>query len=352
MVTLFVGVEDYLRTEGAKRLIDQLVPPNVRDFGLEIIDATCDKSDAVDHALNQLEEALYTESFFSENGKTVWLRDANFLPGNKIRGSEHARAKAWFNEFLPNTPLPEGHHLIISAEKCPATSAFYKWIAKHGKIELCGTEVRSYETLKVGIERLEGMLPTFNLKMNQEVKELFIGRIGINVRTLMSELEKLRLYLGSERNEVLLEDVSTITSLSAMAEPFDIVNLIQQRAAGVKAVKTLELLRADKNLAFPTANMIVTTLNDLCALRDALDRGWYAGERWEIPTDNVPTRLQKLNGFMAKKAVEGAKRYTLNELRAARHYAIEMRWRLVDSSLDPFDIIEPTLLRILARQQR
>jgi hypothetical protein len=55
---------------------------------------------------------------------------------------------------------------------------------------------------------------------------------------------------------------------------------------------------------------------------------------------------------MAKKAVDAAKRYTLNELRAARHYAIEMRWRLVDSSLDPFDIIEPTLLRILAHQQR
>jgi DNA polymerase III delta subunit len=352
MITLFVGVEDYLRTEGAKRLIDQLVPPQGRDFGLEVIDGTCDKSDAVDHALNQLEEALYTESFFSANGKTVWLRDANFLPGNKIRGSEHARAKAWFNEFLPKTPLPEGHHLIISAEKCPATSAFYKWVAKQGKVVACGTEVRSYDTLKVGIERLTEMLPAFKLTMSQEVKELFIGRIGIHVRTLMSELEKLRLYLGVERHHVTLEDVTTITSLSAMAEPFDIVNLIQQRASGIKAVKTLELLRADKNLAFPTANMIVTTLNDLCALRDAIDRGWYDGQRWEIPESSIPTRLQRLNGFMAKKALEGAKRYTLNELRAARHYAIEMRWRLVDSSLDPFDIIEPTLLRVLARAKR
>lgn len=346
MIYLFVGVEDYLRTEGAKSVIDQHVPPTERDFGLEIIDATCDKSDDIIDTINKLEEALYTESFFG-GGKVVWLRDANFLPGSKIRGAENSVAKEWFTTFLPEHPLPEGHHLIISAEKCLGTTSFYKWLTKNATIKQCGTEVRSYDTLRVGIERLNEILPTFELTMPQLVKELFIGRVGIGMRTMMSELEKLRTYLGKPAT-VTMEDVIAITSIAANAEPFDISDLILTRSAA-KIVPTVELLRADKNSAFAAATIILSTLNDLCALRDAIDRGWFVGGKWEIPPEQIPMRLKRLSGFIAKKHTEGAMRYSLNELRAARHYAIEMRFRMVDSNQDTWDIIEPVLLRIVAR---
>lgn len=346
MIYLFVGVEDYLRTEGAKSVIDQHVPPTERDFALEIIDATCDKNDDVLEALNKLEEALYTESFFG-GGKVVWLRDANFLPGSKIRGADNATAKEWFSTFLPAHPLPEGHHLIITAEKCLSTTTFYKWLTKNATIKSCGTEVRSYDTLRVGIERLNELLPPLGLTMPQPVKELFIGRVGIGMRTMMSELEKLRTYLGKQ-TAVTMEDVTTITSIAANAEPFDISDIILTRAAA-KIVPTVELLRADKNSAFAAATIILSTLNDLCALRDAIDRGWFVGGKWDIPLEQVPLKLKRLTGFMAKKYAEGAMRYSLNELRAARHYAIEMRFRMVDSSQDTWNIIEPVLLRIVAR---
>lgn len=346
MIYLFVGVEDYLRNEGAKRVIAEHVPPEERDFALEIIEGACDKNDDVIDAIGKLEEALYTESFFG-GGKVIWLRDANFLPGSKIRGADNTTAKEWFNTFLPANPLPEGHHLIITAEKCLGSTTFYKWLAKNATIQTCGTEVRSYDTMRVGLERLNDLLPTTGLTMPQPVKERFISRVGINIRTMVSELEKLRTYLG-KATTVTIEDITAITSIAANAEPFDISDLILQRSAA-KIVPTIELLRADKNAPFATATIILSTLNDLCSLRDAIDRGWYHASKWDIPLDQVPTRLKRLTGFMAKKYAEGAMRYTLNELRAARHYAIEMRFRMVDSNLDAWTIIEPTLLRIVAR---
>ena len=45
MLHLFVGTDDYLKSEGAKRVIDALVPPADRDFGLEIVDGACERAD-------------------------------------------------------------------------------------------------------------------------------------------------------------------------------------------------------------------------------------------------------------------------------------------------------------------
>lgn len=345
MITLFVGVEDYLKAEGAKRVIEAKVPVEERDFGLEIVEGTCDKAEAVEATIQRLEEALFTPSFFGGN-KVIWLRDANILPGNKIRGAENPIAKAWFTEFLPEHPLPEGHTLIITATSCPKNTAFYKWAAKHIEIVDCGGEIRSYEVQRVGQERLRRLLPEVGLTMTPAVATAFIGRVGTDMRTLKTELEKLRTYVG-QTGDVKLEDVMTISSVAANAEPFDLSDIILQRSAA-RIVPTVELLRADKDSAFPAATVIVNTLNDLCSLRNAMDQQWYTSH-WEIPPEQIPLRLQRLQNFMLSKYVDGARRYTLNELRAARHYAIEMRFRLVDSNLDNWTIIEPTLFRIVAR---
>ena len=119
----------------------------------------------------------------------------------------------------------------------------------------------------------------------------------------------------------------------------------------MQITKAIEKLKADKNAAFQVAVVILNTLNDLCAIADALEHRWLTNGQWHTPIEQVPQRLARLQGFMLSKIVEAAKRYTLNELRAARHYAVEMRFKLVDStSQDPWAIIEPALLRMVARR--
>lgn len=351
MLYLFLGTDDYLKSEGAKRVIDALVPKEDRDFGLETIDAACDTCADVLAALDRAGEALYTASFFG-GGKVVWLRDANFLPGAKGRAVEAQDAKdavAAFLEGLQNDPLPEGHHLVITANTCLKTTRFYKWVAKAGKVEECGTELRSWQLEKAAQERLDALLPASGLRMSPAVRAAFARRVGADSRTIVSELEKLRTYLGNAGADVSEADLEAITSAAVGAEPFDLSNALLARSP-LQIAKAVALLRTDRNAAFPAAAAILNTLNDLCCLRDALDQGWLSGGRWDLPADQLPARLARLQGWMLSKQVEGAKRYTLNELRAARHYAIEMRFRLVDAtSQDPWAIIEPTLLRIVSR---
>ncbi len=354
MVHLFLGPDDYLKSEGAKRLIDSLVAPEDRDFGLEVIDGTCDKADDVLKAIDRAGEALYTASFLGGN-KVVWLRDANFLPGAKGRAVEAQAAKdaaAAFFEGLQKEPPPEAHTLVITAASCAKVSKFYKWVEKTGKITVCGEEVKSYQQEKAAQSRLDSLLPQSGLKMSPAVRTAFAQRVGADSRTIVSELDKLRAYLGKDKAEVTLADIEAVTSTAVGAEPFALTEAILQRSPAL-AAKTIEQLRADKSAAFPAAVGILNTLNDLCSLRDALDQGWLAGNRWDIPTDRLPDRLPRLNRWLLGKQVEAAKRSTLNALRAGRHHTVETRFKLVDTTAqDPWAIIEASLLRILMRRAR
>lgn len=353
MVYLFVGIDEYLKTSGAEGVIRALVPPEDRDFALETIDATCEKCEDVLAVLNRAGEALYTASFLG-TGKVVWMREANFLPGTRGRATEAQDAKdavARFFDELISAPLPEGHHLIISASSCPKTSAFYKWVAKTGKITECGGEVRSYQQTKVAQERLEMLLPEFGLQMSEPVRRAFVERVGADTRTLHSELEKLRTFLGTA-TQVSLDAIRAVTCSAVGAEPIDLSEAILVRSPQ-RLAQTVERLRGDKNSAFPAASVVLNTLNDLCALRDAIDKGWLSQGRWEIPPEELPSRLARLTGYRLSIHEAGAQRYTLNELRIARHLAVEMRFKMADStSQEPWAIMEPVLLRMMARKTR
>ena len=353
MVYLFCGTDDYLKREGAKAVINRFIPEAERDFGLETIDAACETCDNVLHVIELAKEALYTASFFG-GGKVIWLKDANFLPGATGRAIAAQAAKeavSSFCEELQTADIPEGHHLIITSRTCSKSSRFYKWVATHGEFCECGSEIKTYQLEKVGLERLENLLPKQGLQMSPAVRRAFVQRTGADSWTLVSELEKLRTYIGGDASPktVTLQDVETITSSVVGAEPFVLSNALLMRSP-TQVTQAITLLRSDKSAVFPAAAAILNTLNDMCSLREAIDRRWLSNGHWELPSTQIPSRLHRLQGWMLSRQIEGVRHYTLNELRAARHYAIEMRFKLVDSTLqDPWDIIEPVLLRIVAK---
>lgn len=351
MIRAFVGHDEFLRTEGAREIIAREVPPESRDFGLETVNGTCGKAEETLAALDALREGLFTEGLFG-GSKVVWLRDANFLPGATGKAVEAQAAKdavAAFCEMLQTTPLPEGHTLVITAESLAKNTRFAKWLASAGTVVDCGKEVRSYRMAEAAAERLEALLPRVGLSMPPAVKTLFAGRVGNDSRTILSELEKLRTYIGESR-PVTEADVLAVTGFYASAEPFDLVEALMNRNA--QAVSRLvAVLRTDKDAAFPAAVAALNAFNDLCALSDAIRRGIFAGGAWNVPAERIPERLARLNGWSLKRAVQAASRYTLNELRAARHYLVEMRFRIVDSSAQgAWDIIETALLRAVSRR--
>lgn len=349
---LYYGTDDFLKKDAAHKIIEARIPEAERDFALDVIDSACDTIDECKSAVKQIIEACYTTSFFG-NGKVIWAKDISFLTGGKSRASDAQDTKNAVEKLLTTlkeTPLPEGHTLLFTVQGILKTSRFFAYINKEGETKELGGVVKPWEEAKVAKERVEALLLESGLTMPAPVVTAFAQRVGLEARSIVSELEKLRSYKGKETT-VTLQDVEEITSRAVGAEPFAIRDAIIQRDP-VAIVKAVNLLRTVKGSDFMTANAIIATVSELLFLREALAKDWITPSGWtpHAPMSMIPSKLASQRGFMLTKNVNAAKKFSLNELRAARHYAICIREQLVSSTLqDPWNMIELYLLRIIAR---
>ncbi len=358
---LVCGEDDYLVTEKAKAVIDAWVPAAERDFGLEIVDGRVDTVDSVCAAVSQCVEALRTMGFFG-GGKTVWLRDASFLAGGG-RSFDSPIVKEQIDKLtaVVKAGLGEGQALLVSARAVPRNSALFKAIQAAGEVADFGGEAKPWEREKTARETLAALLDRCGLTMDEKVRDEFLARVGTDTRTMLQEVEKLSLYRGGP-GPVAAADVEAVTSVGREAEAWDLTDALgnRDRLALVAALRRLE----EQNAApVMLSAMLDGRVRDLILLRAALDGGWLAvrGRQaaWGAPPREAELAfgagtgdLRKQSPFRMAKLAEQAANYTLNELRAARHYLMEMREQMVSTALDGGFLLETTLLRIVGPPRR
>ena len=79
-----VGSDESAVKSAAKDLAAQLTPADAGDFGVETIDGCADNAEQAATRIRSAIEALQTLPFFG-GGKLVWLKNANFLGGQRAR---------------------------------------------------------------------------------------------------------------------------------------------------------------------------------------------------------------------------------------------------------------------------
>lgn len=358
MLHLIFGDDDYLVTEEARALVDKNVPAAERDFGLEIIDGACTIIADALQAIDRTEEALYTTSFFG-GGKWVWLRDASFLTGGKPVVSTSAAVTerlARFLEMIKKNPLPEGHVLLITAPAVLKSSLFFKHFKATGSIAEFGGGGKPWEKEKNAFARLDSLLERVGLTMSADVKKQFIAKTGTDTRVMVSELEKLRVYRNAP-GAVSSDDVRQITSVAAEAEIWELRDAVGRRSARM-VMDAIDSLRGESGAGIPISSMLIRQMADLLIVRESLDRGWANGQGWSLPpegralAESLQSNVFQAAPFIHKKNVEQAANYTLQELRAGRHYALELREKLVSGSVDEWVLLETTLMRIIGAGRR
>lgn len=354
---LVCGQDDYLVSEKAKAVIDAWVPEGERAFGLEIIDGRVDTVDAITAAVRQCIEALQTMSFFG-GGKTVWLRDATFFAGGG-RSFDSSTVKENIHALTAviKDGLAEKHSLLISARAVPRNSVLFKAIQKTGEISDFGAETKSWELEKVARQTLATFLDRFKLTMDEQVREKFLARVGTDTRTILQELEKLSLYRG-EPGRVTTEEIEAVTSVGKEAEAWDLTDALGNRDCRA-LVTALHELEEQSTAPIMLSTMLDNRVRDLILLRAALDGGWVTMQGSRIVwSDDLPREaelafgagtsdLRRQSPYRTARLVRQAANYKLNELRAARHYLMEMRERMVSTALDGGLLLETTLLRII-----
>ncbi len=354
---LICGDDEYQLWSTARALIDQLVPEDQRDFGLEIIDGRVDSKDDTLALFGRCEEALLTDSLFGGGDKLVWLREPSFLSNER-----HARLndiKQRLTHFTNRIKegFPDGKRLLITTAKINRATALFKTAKAQGEVVDFGNNLKPREYETRARKFLDERLGAGTLDMSAALRAQFISRVGTDARLIASELDKLASYCGTRR-EVTSDDIEQIVSGGGASEVWPLLDAFGNRSCR-EALRHLRVQLAQSESPIKLAAMLEGRLADLIQLREALDRKWasaggYQGVSWrEIPPEverwfgGQERGMRSWHSFRLQSLAAQVSRWKLRELRLARHHMLEMREKLVSSSLSPEWLLEIGLVQAL-----
>ena len=334
-VHVIIGEDDYLVAEMAKKTIGD-------GIGLETIDSV--NSTAADRQLEDLrraDESLATPPFLDPR-KVTWWKNVHFLPvaGKKSAAEEVRKALDGFAKRLAAADLPENQHFILSGPGLLSTSTFAKTLAGSAEIVVF-KEAKSSQQARQAAARAMDFADRLGLKFAPGVADMFVARAGCDSRTLLSELEKLRDYLGPGRDTVSAADVADITS-SAGSEPagWDLTDPVGDRDAR-SAMAALEKFKTGDGFAIYVSAMLERFFRQLAELKDAQERGFFG------------RATEGMNPFVANKLRRFVGKWTLRELRVARHRFFRLRERAVSGSGEAAAVlVDAEILRAIGRARR
>ena len=359
---LVCGDDDFLVKEAAKDVVSQLVPDDMRDMGLETIDCDCQNSEDACAAMRRCLESLETPGFFG-GVKLTWLKDVSFFASTKRRPGDSEETRALVDELVsrikagrvePDLPL------LISTTSINRASALFKAMKANGEVRDFGSGQKSYELDRLAGAQLDSRLKELSFKMDAAARELFINRVGTDIRRIASELDKLYCYVGGDR-AATVDDVRAIVCAGRESAAWDLQDAFGERDSA-KFVANLRSLLSQGEAVIALSAMLDSRVRDLLLAREALDRGWVAlggrDVRWgafppeveEWFADDPKSDVRKVNSWRYRRIVEQASKWRLNELRLARYRLVEMREQIVSSAIPQDFLLESTVLRCIGKK--
>jgi DNA polymerase III subunit delta len=226
-LALIQGDDEFAVKQRARQLF-QSWSEEIGGMDHEIIDAQVTNSGEALRALGKLREALQTLPFFG-GGKVVWLQNCNFM------GDERAASAAAVTETLVELAQElktfswNGVRLLISASKVDKRKTFYKTLEKLGTIEShVAWSADDKDWMHEAEAAASKQLRSLKKNISDEALAALVTSVGPNSRQLVSEIEKLSLYVG-DRAEVQTEDIRAIVTRNKQARAFALGDALGDR---------------------------------------------------------------------------------------------------------------------------
>ena len=326
-VHVIIGEDDFLVGETAKKVIGDGV-------GLEVIDSM--NSSNADLQLKDIREAdaSFSTPPFLDPKKVTWWKNVHFLPGGGKKGAseEVKEALEKFAKKLSESPLQENQHFILSGPHLLKTSVFAKPLATAAEMVVFAAE-KPWEAAKNAAVRVIDLAKEMGLSFAPGVAEKFVSVVGTDTRSLMSELGKMRDYLGNEKPTIDAAAVAEITSQGFGVEPvvWDVTDAIGKRDlnAALEAMRKFEL---ENGFAVFMTGIIEKFFRQLIDVKNGKTEGMN------------PYALRKNEGFL--------RNWSLAELRAARARFLMLREKVVSGTTSGDVLVVSTLVRVMRRHVR
>ena len=326
-VHVIIGEDDFLVGETAKKVIGDGV-------GLEVIDSM--NSSNADLQLKDIREAdaSFSTPPFLDPKKVTWWKNVHFLPGGGKKGAseEVKEALEKFAKKLSESPLQENQHFILSGPHLLKTSVFAKTLATAAEMVVFAVE-KPWEAAKNAAVRVIDLAKEMGLSFAPGVAEKFVSVVGTDTRSLMSELGKMRDYLGNEKPTIDAAAVAEITSQGFGVEPvvWDVTDAIGKRDlnAALEAMRKFEL---ENGFAVFMTGIIEKFFRQLIDVKNGKTEGMN------------PYALRKNEGFL--------RNWSLAELRVARARFLMLREKVVSGTTSGDVLVVSTLVRVMRRPVR
>ena len=329
---VIIGEDDYRVSELAKKLVGGIAD-------LEVIDSLTSSNEELRLADIRRAESSYFTPPFLEPRKATWWKRVGFFPqgGNAKDATSEAVKEALekLAERFAAAPLPDNQVFVISGPRLLANSIVAKTFKSCSEMTVFPAQ-KPNQQARDAVARVVEEAAGLGLTFAPGVAEQFVARVGSDTRLLLSELEKLRTYLGDGSSAVKAADVAAVVSRGAGTEPqsWDLTDAIGSRDVA-KALAVLHELEGEKGFAVYMTTVIEKLFRQLCEFKDATtpDRRALAGRGL------APFQVSKIMSFLPK--------WTLRELRVARSRFLRLRERCVQSSASSDEMVAVELLRAL-----
>lgn len=339
-----IGEDDFLVAEAAKRIVGD-------GEGLEVIDSnTSTNEDLQLQDIRAAEESALTPPFL-EPRKVTWWKNVRFLPGGgkggeksddgEKRGPSEAvkDAVAAFAKKLAALPFPENQKFILSGPKLLATSIVAKMLAAAGEMIVFDSKQQKGGA---SLDRAMDRAAEIGLAFAPGAAERFIAIVGDDTRSIYSELDKMKAFLGDGEGTITAQAVDSITSPGAGVEPslWAVTDAICARNTA-KAIAGARRFEGENGYAIMMTTVIEKQFRQLVELKAAAESG------------HLEAATRGMNPWAARKMADSLRLWTLNELRTARMRFMDLRERLVSSSgSNGEDAVAIEIVRSLAKAKR
>ena len=324
-VHVIIGEDDYLVGETAKKVVGDGV-------GLEVVDSMNSTNAELQLADIREADASFSTPPFLDPKKVTWWKNVHFLPGGGKKGAAEDVKEALekFAKRLAATPLPENQHFILSGPHLLKTSVFAKTLAASAEMVVFAAE-KPWEAARNAAVRIIDLARDMNLKFEPGTAEKFVSVVGTDSRSLMSELGKMRDYLGKDAHTITAADVEEISSQGYGVEPevWDVTDAIGRRdlAAALSALRKFEL---ENGFAVFMTGIIEKFFRQLVDVKNGKTAGMN------------PYAVRKNEGFL--------RNWTLNELRVARARFLLLREKVVSGTTSGDILVVNELVRVVRRR--
>ncbi len=360
-VCLIFGNDEYQVNTNARLLVDRFCPEADQALGLEIIEGQdAVKIDDAIAAIGRCVEAVQTVGFFGLQ-KVVWFRDMTFLEKKIVMKSDRTKEAMEVLVDEIKRGIQEGVRLVLSGPAVDKRSGLYRACGDAGHVLDYSVPDKAYQLEAHAREQAQVLFRKAGIQISPGDIDKFLGKVGVDTRQMVGEVEKLSLFLG-DRKSAKWADIRDMVSPAKEATSWELQDAFGDRNLG-------EALRVTRLLLFQGGNPVGMVIGlesrcrELIMMKGCLKRGWcrlkgsgdFVQAEWSDNSDveeffeKATPNLRKLNPYRVGRLGAQSNNFG-GEIMKIQEQIVRAHQDMIETSLPQRLTLELMLLKVLKKK--